>query len=362
MGISIEQYRADIGLFHPSSCNSATDADNNGVDNDADVLKLRGEKPYHWRETIPWKLSASLLVCLYVAIAAPFMLTCMPAGRQEIELIVSGVETNPGPTSITNEDDTTTLTGLIEHYENQDTKDIIQTYDPTHDWDQHVNQLMKCSVAKLRSASIELKIVDAEKTKKKDLAKLIVKRIQCLLPEICMYCETKYHVLPNDTPAICCYVCKQGIHMDCIQTELQTNNSTEEIFKIKGLVWICAECDAAQDDQTTGMKQKQNVQFKEPSTQDETPRPEVELQPNIIQNEEVEEETEPNRNNEREAGQIRNDPRNNGENPAICIHYKRGRCRHGIVGNGCMYRHPKPCRKLLNHGLRGAEGCHKGNE
>ena len=180
-----------------------------------------------------------------------------------------------------------------------------------------------------------------------------------------MYCESQYHVLPDETPAICCYVCKQGIHDDCIKDELQKNNSTQEIFKIKGLIWICAECDAAQDDQTTEIKQKQNVQFKEPLMQDEVPHPEVQLQPDIIQNEEVEEGTEPNRNNAREAGNRtpgQSDPRNNEENPAICMHYKRGKCRHGIVGNGCMYRHPKPCKKLLNHGLRGTEGCHKGNE
>ena len=39
-------------------------------------------------------------------------------------------------------------------------------------------------------------------------------------------------------------------------------------------------------------------------------------------------------------------------------------CRgmYGISGNGCKYCHPKPCKKLLNHGIRGTNGCEKGNQ
>lgn len=46
----------------------------------------------------------------------------------------------------------------------------------------------------------------------------------------------------------------------------------------------------------------------------------------------------------------------------ICIHYRNGKCRHGQSGHGCDYRHPRQCRKLLNHGTQSHLGCNKGKK
>ena len=45
----------------------------------------------------------------------------------------------------------------------------------------------------------------------------------------------------------------------------------------------------------------------------------------------------------------------------VCIHYKRGKCRYGLVGKECKYRHPKQCKKYMAFGDKDAKhGCIKG--
>ena len=34
----------------------------------------------------------------------------------------------------------------------------------------------------------------------------------------------------------------------------------------------------------------------------------------------------------------------------ICEHYRYGKCKYGLKGKGCDYRHPKLCRKFINDG------------
>ena len=47
---------------------------------------------------------------------------------------------------------------------------------------------------------------------------------------------------------------------------------------------------------------------------------------------------------------------------SICPFYRRGTCRYGISGKKCPKAHPKPCRKLLQHGTRKPNGCSLGNK
>ena len=35
---------------------------------------------------------------------------------------------------------------------------------------------------------------------------------------------------------------------------------------------------------------------------------------------------------------------------------------HGILGKECEFKHPKVCRRLLNHGIRGEKGCKLGSK
>ena len=55
-----------------------------------------------------------------------------------------------------------------------------------------------------------------------------------------------------------------------------------------------------------------------------------------------------------------NQPQPIKEHKPICIHYRNNRCRHGITGKDCAFRHPKPCKKYLSFGDKQKNGCNKG--
>lgn len=66
-------------------------------------------------------------------------------------------------------------------------------------------------------------------------------------------------------------------------------------------------------------------------------------------------------NTDAQAGQQRQTPPPQDMRP-VCRHYRRGICKHGLLGRECIYRHPKPCRRLLNHGVKGDNGCKLGGK
>ena len=55
------------------------------------------------------------------------------------------------------------------------------------------------------------------------------------------------------------------------------------------------------------------------------------------------------------------DTSRNKETP-ICRYYRKGACRYGSAGKECKFRHPRVCRKLVNHGNRGELGCKQGKK
>ena len=46
----------------------------------------------------------------------------------------------------------------------------------------------------------------------------------------------------------------------------------------------------------------------------------------------------------------------------VCNFYKKGKCKHGIKGKNCQFKHPKACTKLLKHGNRSPKGCSAGTK
>ena len=46
----------------------------------------------------------------------------------------------------------------------------------------------------------------------------------------------------------------------------------------------------------------------------------------------------------------------------ICNFYKKGKCKHGIKGKNCNYRHPKACVKLMRYGNKNPKGCIAGSK
>ena len=47
---------------------------------------------------------------------------------------------------------------------------------------------------------------------------------------------------------------------------------------------------------------------------------------------------------------------------AVCRYYRKGNCKHGIVGRECKFSHPKPCRRFMEHGNKNRRGCKLGNK
>ena len=46
----------------------------------------------------------------------------------------------------------------------------------------------------------------------------------------------------------------------------------------------------------------------------------------------------------------------------VCNFYKKGKCKHGIKGKNCQFKHPKVCTKLLKHGNKSPKGCSAGTK
>ena len=46
----------------------------------------------------------------------------------------------------------------------------------------------------------------------------------------------------------------------------------------------------------------------------------------------------------------------------ICPFYKNGKCKYGAAGRGCKDDHPRPCKKLLQHGTKAPNGCTLGRD
>ena len=45
-----------------------------------------------------------------------------------------------------------------------------------------------------------------------------------------------------------------------------------------------------------------------------------------------------------------------------CKFYKKGSCRHGLLGDECKFNHPAMCKQYTQHGSRQPRGCNKGKD
>ncbi len=51
-----------------------------------------------------------------------------------------------------------------------------------------------------------------------------------------------------------------------------------------------------------------------------------------------------------------------GTEKKICPFYRKGTCRYGASGKNCPHDHPRPCKKLLQHGNKAPNGCTLGRD
>ncbi len=100
MGVSIQQYRAAIGLHQcrdNSNSSSSSSSARSRIPNDYSPSSAQYE---HIKKTYnvggSWKLHACALLIIFLSLTLTS--TCIPPTCQKLLLVQGGVETNPGPT------------------------------------------------------------------------------------------------------------------------------------------------------------------------------------------------------------------------------------------------------------------------
>ena len=99
MGVSIQQYRAAIGLHQcrDNSNSSSSSSARSRIPNDYSPSSAQYE---HIEKTYnvggSWKLHACALLIIFLSLTLTS--TCIPPTCQKLLLVQGGVETNPGPT------------------------------------------------------------------------------------------------------------------------------------------------------------------------------------------------------------------------------------------------------------------------
>ena len=337
--------------------------------------------------------------------ALPIQTTTLPYQCHRLLLLISGIESHPGPTP---ED---IMADLCTNAPTTEVRDCLRTYILNS---ADLDALHKHIVSKNNRSSLEstlnyllnpmLTDIKPEDYTVKGLAYQLIYRIENLLPETCTHCSEEYCHHITDIPLLACSVCGQGAHTPCVFRTLlveedERANFTPEMaskkinpLMIPELKYLCKDC--AEDylpDKKDGLKksvEKQrartesvsHVHIREttPETEDATEdatHAEAGTQENRPA---VQQDTarglfpQTNRSGPPINGPpghnspngILNSPSN--ENPPpnsnppsndICSYYLKGTCRYGISGRLCPKQHPKACKKLLQNGNKSPNGC-----
>ena len=324
--------------------------------------------------------------------ASPFSPQCVQA-----LLIIGGVEQNPGPAQLSTEQQLNDLDGILaglsSNAPSNDVRDTMRLYDPRLDQKALERQINKASKTALVSCSKYLGRSDMNDFTKEACVTAMICRIQNLLPDQCHLCKEQYCINITDTPLISCALCGQGTHDQCISTFLHLTELERQSFttadawsrinptKLPGLHYLCMECtdntipseeagklkrktkSTMMDDaeaattqlqdrgvlQLLDVDEQENLLESSPRTSDIQPSPDQDNHEPI------------SLNGDNDVSRTQNGDRDRAPLPDtranICSFYRKGTCRYGISGRGCSKAHPKPCRKLLQHGIKAPHGC-----
>ena len=293
---------------------------------------------------------------------------------------------------------------------NDAVKFCLRSYQPgkrTNQIEKDINQSKK---GVLLETSKFLRIPNCEGKTKNDLSRLILCRIQNLLPDDCGVCKNRYSIKLEECPLLECAICGQGVHRECWSNLLSLGSNASNCtydnniviseyvnpLKLPGIHYICAACEETTIPRDEGKQQTSNKP-KAPVNDDQDASSNVTdvLQPpkvNLTENTSTQLEPanndtphinqleEGSRDNEStdETDNLDPEPASNVESDgrtlpnhkdatssseksaAICRYFRRGTCRHGLRGTECKFTHPQMCRKYLQHGTRQPTGCNLG--
>ena len=187
---------------------------------------------------------------------------------------------------------------------------------------------------------------------KDTLIQWIINRIKNLLPDTCTMCNQQYAIDIADKPPMTCYNCGQGIHETCFSAKL---GLMDKLPDIPGLHWLCNYCDKS----TTKNQINKQAPF-------ETPVGAINITTDLVDTTTTETpsvtrtENPQQTDTEAETSHETAQENNKKDDRPICIHYRRNRCKHGISGRDCTFRHPKRCKRYISYGNDARLGCQKG--
>ena len=404
----MEQYRAAVGLF---SREFHTNAACNGKWG-AGPLEV-GDPSIHGSLTLNVTWKAATLALLLVVLS--------PACLGSL-LLIGGVEANPGP--VTSDSKRSVLAALCAGAPTLEIRDCLRCYDISKSTAHIERKMHGISVSNLVSTMTYLGVPGQECYVKAAIIRNLVCRIENLLPDTCFICDSEYTIAKDEVPLLKCAFCGQGIHSPCllqmleVPPEHQDSFGPDEVQKrinpcnLPGFFYICHCCEKEKIPSDDDGKKKSH------SNRDESPirtndvgdaghpirdgggeaaeDPVAAAHASGAVSREGESLTEAedlirrermasrpcgptdqwqgqqrgnrNHSDNTRLNQRPNDYRDRSDQRVeairthICSFYRRGTCRFGISGKGCSRSHPKPCRKLLQHGNKSPRGCSEGSK
>jgi len=299
-----------------------------------------------------------------------------------------------------------TLAGLCAKTQDSNTRACLRVYDPKHTNRQQQTAMMIHEKSVLVDTLTFLGVHGADDYKKQSCVQMLIIRIQNLLPDNCSICQEVYCTELYDTPLLECAMCGQGSHDRCIKRlcgmdadDLVTKEDMKNVFNpmgIPGFHWMCRPCEEStvpsKDEGKKKSKKGKSVSnldetiinmpddfqpladtpmpgqsYSQPLFPD-TPMPEQSSDPPPSQSSQTKLLSKPGGGQPKSVtmkatGSVavgKKTPSLN--NRSMCKFFQRGICRHGMAGKGCNYRHPKLCKKMLNHGTKPPNGCTEGRD
>ena len=322
-------------------------------------------------------------------------------------LIQGGVEQNPGPPAEDAREEkiakqNTIIAELCVNAPSNEVRDCIRLYNPAKEYE-HLNNKFKAQKKGTLVATLEyLGMPGQERFTIKECSHELVCTIGTYLPDVCRMCESEFTTKLGETPLMACEKCGQGIHTKCLLNHLQLpvedSSITPSAMDIKqlinptnlpGLRYLCGACDEELiPSQHPKRSVRQSVRAADAvSTQEEDEEDDNQTIHNSSQESlfisHIDVSTSPSFPLNKRRGNIdtsntckchktgmskhgqseqtngvseQSRPFSNTEDIPVCKFYRQNKCRHKNPKD-CNYSHPRPCKKLMQHGTKEQRGC-----
>ena len=308
------------------------------------------------------------------------------------------------------------IAGLVESAPNDTIKNCLRTYNPAIPTNDNIKALKSCKKTPIIDTLNFLMSSPSSfpsSTMKDDAIHLLCLKIKNFFPDVCQICNKSYSVQLDDRPLISCGGCGQEVHRPCYLNLLKSMNllnDTEElshfIYKIPGFYFLCPSCQDETINFPHASMKKSEVSSPEKScpaasptasptkitvvaeSVDEQPRnsqhtprrtlPAIPFTPNVLVESQPTESLEgiylgrtdfmkkkfqrDCQNDAKLSSENTTNKENDSTEKPICNFYKKGKCKYGIRGKNCQFKHPKICPKLLKHGNKSPNGCNAGTK